>query len=141
MYFPGSFGARNVPKALRSIEILGITQSRRWNVGSLNEFRKFFGLKNHETFEEINSDPSVAESLRNLYEHPDFVELYPGIVSEEAKEPMAPGVGIAPTYTISRAILSDAVALVRGDRHYTVSPPVDRRSRNDIGEMLTVYSD
>jgi hypothetical protein len=37
---------------------------------------------------------------------------------EEAKEPMIPGVGIAPTYTISRAVLSDAVALVRGDRHY-----------------------
>lgn len=117
----GSFGARNVPKALKAIEILGINQARRWNVGSLNEFRKFFGLKNYETFEEINSDPEVSEQLRNLYEHPDFVELYPGIVAEEAKEPMVPGVGIAPTYTISRAVLSDAVALVRGDRHYTVS--------------------
>lgn len=116
-----SFGARNVPKALKAIEILGINQARRWNVGSLNEFRKFFGLKNYETFEEINSDPEVAAELRSLYEHPDFVELYPGIVVEEAKEPMVPGVGIAPTYTVSRAVLSDAVALVRGDRHYTVS--------------------
>ena len=34
---------------------------------------------------------------------------------------MIPGVGIAPTYTISRTVLSDAVALVRGDRFYTVS--------------------
>lgn len=110
-----------MPKALRAVEILGITQSRRWNVGSLNEFRKFFGLKAHDTFEEINSDPDVANSLRHLYEHPDFVELYPGIVAEEAKEPMVPGVGIAPTYTVSRAVLSDAVALVRGDRFYTVS--------------------
>lgn len=92
-------------------------------MGSLNEFRKFFKLKPYETFEEINSDPDVAESLRSLYEHPDFVELYPGIVAEEAKQPMIPGVGIAPTYTISRAVLSDAVALVRGDRHYTVSLP------------------
>lgn len=115
-----SFGPRNVPKALRSIEILGIEASRRWHVGSLNEFRKHFGLKAYDTFEEINSDPEIANTLRHLYEHPDFVELYPGIVSEEAKEPMIPGVGIAPTYTISRAVLSDAVALVRGDRHYTV---------------------
>lgn len=119
----GAFGAKNIPKALRAIEILGIEQGRRWNVGSLNEFRKFFDLKPYESFEEINSDPEIAESLRNLYEHPDFVELYPGIVSEEAKPPMIPGVGIAPTYTISRAVLSDAVALVRGDRHYTVSQP------------------
>ncbi|KAE8355189.1 heme peroxidase [Aspergillus coremiiformis] len=116
----GSFGARNVPKALRAVEILGINQARRWNVGSLNEFRKFFGLKPYERFEDINSDEEVAEALRHLYEHPDYVELYPGIVAEEAKEPMIPGVGIAPTYTISRAILSDAVALVRGDRFYTI---------------------
>ena len=46
--------------------------------------------------------------------------MYPGIVAEEAKSPMAPGVGICPTYTISRAILSDAVTLVRSDRFYTV---------------------
>lgn len=116
----GSFGAGNVPKVLKAVEVLGIEQGRQWRVGSLNEFRKFFGLKNYETFEEINSNPKVAESLRSLYGHPDYVELYPGIVSEEAKEPMIPGVGIAPTYTISRAVLSDAVALVRGDRHYTV---------------------
>ncbi|KAN0083249.1 hem peroxidase [Elaphomyces granulatus] len=116
----GAFGARNVPKALRSVEILGIQQARKWNCGSLNEFRKFFGLKPHETFEEVNSDPDVANQLRHLYEHPDFVELYPGLVAEEAKKPMVPGVGIAPTYTVSRAVLSDAVALVRGDRFYTV---------------------
>jgi linoleate 10R-lipoxygenase len=78
-------------------------------------------LKAYETFEEINSDPYIADQLRHLYEHPEYVELYPGIIAEEAKEPMVPGVGIAPTYTISRAVLSDAVALVRGDRFYTVS--------------------
>ncbi|CAG8008328.1 unnamed protein product [Penicillium salamii] len=115
-----SFGPRNVPKALRSIEILGIEASRRWNVGSLNEFRKHFGLKTYETFKEVNSDPEIYETLSHLYEHPDYIELYPGIVCEEAKKPMVPGVGIAPTYTISRAVLSDAVALVRGDRHYTI---------------------
>ncbi|KAI9845144.1 MAG: hypothetical protein M1837_005029 [Sclerophora amabilis] len=116
----GSFGANNVPKVLRAVEILGMQQARKWNLGSLNEFRKFFGLKPHETFEDINSDPKVADNLRHLYEHPDFVEMYPGIVSEEAKVPMVPGVGIAPTFTISRAILSDAVVLVRGDRFYTI---------------------
>jgi hypothetical protein len=116
----GSFGANNVPKALRSVEILGIVQGRKWGLATLNEFRKFFGLKPHETFESINSNPQVAEHLKNLYQHPDWVEMYPGLVAEEAKVPMVPGVGIAPTFTISRAILSDAVCLVRGDRFYTV---------------------
>ncbi|KAL8761616.1 MAG: hypothetical protein Q9184_002263 [Pyrenodesmia sp. 2 TL-2023] len=115
----GAFGANNIPKCLRAISMLGLQQGRAWNLGSFNEFRKFFGLKPHETFEDINSDPTVADQLRHLYEHPDFVEIYTGLVTEEAKVPMVPGVGIAPTFTISRAVLSDAVALVRGDRFYT----------------------
>lgn len=115
----GAFGARNVPVSMRPVEILGILQARKWHTAGLNEFRRHFGLKPYETFEDLNSDPDVASSLRHLYEHPDFVELYPGLVAEEAKQPMVPGVGIAPTYTISRVVLSDAVCLVRGDRHYT----------------------
>lgn len=116
----GAFGARNIPKCMRAITMLGIEQARTWNCGSLNEFGNFLGLKTYDTFEEINPDPYVAEQLTHLYEHPDFVELYPGIASEAAKEPMIPGVGICPTHTISRAVLSDAVALVRGDRFYTI---------------------
>ena len=106
----GCPGALNVPTALKAAEILGINQARHWNCASLNEFRKFFGLKPHQTFEDINSgqipcsqfartepnhrtlDPRVSEQLRHLYEHPDFVELYPGIVAEDHKMPMVPGV-------------------------------------------------
>ncbi|CAK7232698.1 hypothetical protein SCUCBS95973_009190 [Sporothrix curviconia] len=116
----GAFGANNVPPAMRCVEVLGMLQARKWNLAGLNEFRKHFGLKPYEKFEDINPDPQVADQLRHLYQHPDFVELYPGIVAEAAKQPMVPGVGIAPTYTISRVVLSDAVVLVRGDRHYTV---------------------
>ncbi|KAL2422066.1 Linoleate 10R-lipoxygenase [Exophiala dermatitidis] len=116
----GAFGARNIPKSMRAITILGINQSRYWNLCTLNEYRKFFGLKTYDTFEEVNRDPYVAEQLKNLYEHPDYIELYPGLAIEEYKEPMIPGVGICPNHTISRVVLSDAVALVRGDRFYTL---------------------
>lgn len=116
----GSFGANRVPEILRSVEILGIKQARSWNLASLNEFREFFGLKKHEHFEDISSDPYVVDQLKHLYDHPDFVELYPGIVVEDAKDPMIPGSGLCPSYTVSRAILSDAVSLVRGDRFYMV---------------------
>ena len=87
----------------------------------------------------INSDREVAEACKTpnhhyiahleaendvlveaLYGHPDNVELYPGILAEEAKEPLKPGSGLCAGFTISFAILSDAVALVRGDRFYTV---------------------
>ncbi|OCL12571.1 heme peroxidase [Glonium stellatum] len=115
-----SFGAQRVPAVMRAIEVLGIEQARSWNLASLNEFRNYFGLESHKTFESINSDPIVAEQLKNLYEHPDLVELYPGLVVEEAKKPLCPGSGLTPSFTVSRAVLSDAVALVRGDRFYTI---------------------
>ncbi|KAL2821930.1 Psi-producing oxygenase A [Aspergillus granulosus] len=116
----GAFGASHVPAIFKSIEALGIMQARQWNLGTLNELRAYFHLAPHKTFEDINSDPYIADQLKRLYDHPDLVEIYPGIIVEDAKEPMAPGSGLCVNYTISRAILSDAVALVRGDRFYTV---------------------
>ncbi|KAI1007303.1 Psi-producing oxygenase A [Podosphaera aphanis] len=116
----GAFGANKVPKILRSVEILGIIQSRVWNMASLNEFRQANGLIKHTSFEDINPDPVVAEKLRTFYDHPDHVELFVGLMTEKAKPSMAPGSGLCVNFTTSYTILSDAVALVRGDRFYTV---------------------
>lgn len=116
----GSFGANKVPRCMRSIEVLGILQARGWGLGTLNEFREFVGLSKHATFEDINPDPEVASRLKQLYDHPDSVEIYPGIVAEKTKPPMSPGSGLCGTVTMTTAILSDAVALVRGDRFYTL---------------------
>ena len=98
----------------------GIRLARGWNVASLNEFRGYFGLKPHDSFRSISTIPGVAQSLQALYGHPDNVELYPGLVAEDAKESEAPGSGLCPGMTIGAAILADAVNLVRGDRFYTV---------------------
>jgi cytochrome P450 len=115
-----SYGANRVPPVMRVVEILGIMQARAWNVASLNEFREYFNLTKHQTFEDINPDPYVADQLKRLYDTPDQVELYIGLVTESAKKPQVPGAGLTPGFTISRAVLSDATALVRGDRFYTV---------------------
>ncbi|KAF3048232.1 hypothetical protein E8E12_011394 [Didymella heteroderae] len=114
-----SFGPNRVPEVFRVIEMMGIEQARKWNLGSLNEFRKYFHLEPHRTFEDVTSDKYVQQQLKHLYDHPDKIEIYPGIVVEDAKQAMAPGSGLCPPYTVSRAVLSDAVALVRGDRFYT----------------------
>ncbi|KAF9885228.1 hypothetical protein FE257_000588 [Aspergillus nanangensis] len=116
----GAFGAHNTPRVLKAIEMLGIQQGRDWGLATLNELRSFFKLKPYSTFAAVNSDPAVAEALETLYGHPDNIELYVGIQAEEAKQPFLPGSGLCPGFTISVAILSDAVALVRGDRFYTV---------------------
>ncbi|CAE6446655.1 unnamed protein product [Rhizoctonia solani] len=113
-----AFKARGTPPVLRVVEILGIMSSRKWGVCSLNEFRKFIGLKPYDTFEDWNSDPEIATAAMRLYKHPDNIELYVGLQAEEAK-PVVPGAGLCPGYTISRAILSDAICLTRGDRYLT----------------------
>jgi len=121
----GAFGPGNIPKALRIIEILGMSEARRWGVCSLNEFRKFIGCKVYQTFEEINPNKAVADTLFKLYKHVDNVELYPGLLAEETK-PSIPGSGICLGYSTSRAILFDATTLVRGDKLYTLGKnPMD----------------
>lgn len=91
----------------------------------MNDFREFFGMSRHETFESITKNVEIQNALRDLYEHPDKVELYPGIFTEsDAEMSVDPG----PSGTDSAlwaAIFSDAITLVRSDRFYTVvSDPV-----------------
>jgi len=113
-----TFGARGTPHVMRVHEIMGIESARRWGVCSLNEFRKFLGLKTYSSFLEWNPSPDIAEAAERLYGHIDNLELYVGLQAEETK-PVVDGAGLCPGYTISRAILSDAMALTRGDRYFT----------------------
>jgi len=115
-----AFGARQVPVVLKLVEVLGIRQSRGWHVGTLNELRKFMDLTPHQTFADINPDPDIQVALKALYQEPDLVEMYPGVVFEAAKDAYYPGSGLCAGFTITRAILSDAITLVRGDRFYTL---------------------
>ncbi|KAJ2936955.1 hypothetical protein H1R20_g146, partial [Candolleomyces eurysporus] len=114
----GAFRARGTPPVMRLNEIMGIEQSRKWGVCSLNEFRKYLGLKTFTSFLEWNSDPEIARVAELLYGDINNLELYVGLQAEEAK-PLVDGAGLCPGYTISRAILSDAISLTRGDRHFT----------------------
>ncbi|KAF7304164.1 Heme peroxidase [Mycena indigotica] len=114
----GSFRARGVQKELKVVEVLGIEQARRWGVCTMNEFREFLGLKRFESFEEWNHDEGVAAAARQLYGHVDNLELYVGLECEEIM-PLRPGVRLSSGYTLMRAILADALALIRGDRFFT----------------------
>lgn len=105
---------------MKAVEILGMEQARSWKVATLNELREFFQLKPHETWIEINSDPDVAATLEKLYDKVELVELYPGIVAEQATLPDTIGQGLCPGSTVSKAILLNTVALIRGDRYYTM---------------------
>ena len=79
------------------------------------------GLKEYESYEEMITAPGapvdnqVLEALNRLYGEGGInkVELYPGLAIEATKTD-----GIALPYTMSRAIVSDAVNLLRNDRFY-----------------------
>ncbi|KAJ7078001.1 heme peroxidase [Mycena belliarum] len=114
----GAYRARGTPGVLRVIEIMGIMQARQWGVCTMNEFRKFLGLKQYADFEEWNPDPAIASAARRLYGHINNLELYTGLQCEETM-PLSPGLRFASGYTMMRAVLGDAIALVRGDRFYT----------------------
>lgn len=86
----------------------------------MNEFRQWLGLKPFDTFKEWNkSVPGIAEAAEQLYGHIDNLELYPGLLAEDTMQ-LGPGSGICCGYTMTRAILADAISLVRGDRYFTV---------------------
>jgi len=51
--------------------------TRNRELASVNEFRKFFGLPEHKTFEDINQNPDIARKLRNLYRHPARLSSIP----------------------------------------------------------------
>jgi hypothetical protein len=58
-------------------------------------------------------NPEIAPLLEKHYpQGPDSMELYPGLIVEEAK---SEGIGLP--YSISRGILADAVNLLRNDRY------------------------
>ncbi|KAL0567802.1 hypothetical protein V5O48_014195 [Marasmius crinis-equi] len=114
----GAFRARGTPASMRLHEIMGIMQNRQWGVCSLNDFRRYLGLKPYSSFLEWNPDPEIAYAAEKLYGNIEYLELYVGLQAEEAK-PVVEGAGLCPGYTISRAILSDAIALTRGDRYFT----------------------
>lgn len=115
----GAYGARGTPEVLRVIEIMGMKQARSWGTCSLNEFRKFLGLRPYKDFKDWNPDREIHTAAAALYRDIDNLELHVGLQAEQTKEP-GPGAGLCPGYTISRSILADAVCLTRGDRFLTV---------------------
>jgi linoleate 8R-lipoxygenase / 9,12-octadecadienoate 8-hydroperoxide 8R-isomerase len=112
----GAFGGRNTPAVFRNIEISGILHARRIGVCTLNEYRSHRKLKKYQSFHELNAD--LVDQLAKLYPTVDDVEFYPGLLCERRK-PAVDGSGLCPNYTTAFAILSDAVALVRGDRFHS----------------------
>lgn len=92
---------------------------------------------------EWNPDPVIANAARELYKDIENLELMPGLSAEEPKPSQAAS-GLAAGYTVTRAILSDAAALVRGDRYVSYLshslPHFSSLSRTDSNANLSSLS-
>ena len=97
----------------------------------MNDFRDFFNLPRHKMFADISKNVDVQNPLRDLYDHPDKVELYSGTFCEGEKD-----MGLDPgpselNSALWSAIFSNAITLARSDRFYTVV------SKSDAQALLT----
>ena len=88
-------------------------------------------MSRHKRFEDINGNVEIQDVLRDLYDDPDLVELYPGLFCEgngdwDAKKKtgsnLDPGTSCPSGNgtALWRGVFSDAVTLVRSDRFYTI---------------------
>lgn len=98
----------NTPAALEQVEIAGIIQGRKAKTCTLNDMRRHLNLTPLTSFEDFSEKPEVQQALKDLYGSPDNVELYTGLMVERTKV-----TGLQLPYTMGRAILSNAVNLLR----------------------------
>ncbi|KAF8901487.1 heme peroxidase [Gymnopilus junonius] len=113
-----AFRGRGTPPVLRLVEIMGIQQARAWGLCTMNEFRSYLGLKQFESFEEWNPDPVIAVCVPSIVSFQVLIELFIERCTP-VDMPVVDGLRFACGYTTTRAVLGDAISLVRGDRFYT----------------------
>lgn len=107
-------------------------------MATLNEFREFFGMSRHTSFADVNSDKDIQDALCKMYQHPDLIELYPGLFCEGQGRCLDPGTN-CPNGTgtaLWRGVFSDAVTLVRSDRFYTLDWNVDTLTSWGMNEVI-----
>ncbi|ORY95555.1 heme peroxidase [Syncephalastrum racemosum] len=102
------------PASLAHVEVMGIKQARMLKTCTFNDLRRHLNLMALTSFKDFSDDEEIQQNLEELYGHPDNVELYAGVMVERPKV-----TGLRLPYTMERAIVSDAVNLLRNDRLLT----------------------
>ena len=98
------------PIDLAAIDIL---RDRERGVPRYNRFRKLFHKAPVRSFEQMTSDPQLAKTLREVYGHPDKVDLMVGMYAEEPPELF----GFSDT--AFRVFILMASRRLKSDRFYT----------------------
>jgi hypothetical protein len=124
---PGAVTLQNFPNWMRrmrrrnganleeliDLAAIDILRDRERGVPRYNRFRKLFHKSPVRSFEQMTSDPELAKTLREVYGHPDKVDLMVGMYAEEPPELF----GFSDT--AFRVFILMASRRLKSDRFYT----------------------
>lgn len=79
----GKLSLNNTPSFLKQVETTTLIQSRCLKIESYNRYRDKFGLKEAKSFKDITGDEELQKKLQNIYEKPENVDWYVGIMAED----------------------------------------------------------
>jgi hypothetical protein len=124
---PGAVTLRNIPNWMRQMRrrtgskleevidlaAIDILRDRERGVPRYNRFRELFHKPRVRSFEEMSDDPELVRALREVYGHPDKVDLMVGMYAEKPPE------GFGFSDTAFRVFILMASRRLKSDRYFT----------------------
>ena len=88
-------------------------------------------MERHKDFRSITQHTKFQTALRDWYDHPDKVELYPRVFCESDSNMNFNPRPNEKTFSLWAAIFSDPITLVRSNRFYTLASNPEPRLRDN----------
>jgi hypothetical protein len=149
---PGAVTLRNFPNWMRRLRrrsgqrleelvdlaAIDILRDRERGVPRYNRFRQLFHKPRVRSFEQMTDDPELARALREVYGHPDKVDLMVGMYAEKPPE------GFGFSDTAFRVFILMASRRLKSDRLFTedyrpaiyTQPGIDWIENNNMTTVL-----
>jgi hypothetical protein len=152
VHCPGAVTLRNFPNWMRRLRrrngqaleelidlaTIDILRDRERGVPRYNRFRELVHLPRVRSFEQMTDDPEIAQTLREVYGHPDKVDLMVGMYAEKPPE------GFGFSDTAFRIFIVMASRRIKSDRFLTddytpavyTKPGIDWIENNNMTTVL-----
>ena len=149
---PGAVTLRNYPNWMRrmhrrnganveeliDLATIDILRDRERGVPRYNRFRELFHMPRINSFEKMTDNPELARTLREIYGHPDKVDLMVGMYAEKPPE------GFGFSDTAFRVFILMASRRLKSDRYFTqdftpavyTQPGIDWINDNNMTSVL-----
>ncbi len=101
------------PEELIDMATIDILRDRERGVPRYNRFRELFHMPRVRSFEEMTDDTDLQRELRDIYGHPDKVDLMVGMYAEKPPE------GFGFSDTAFRVFILMASRRLKSDRYFT----------------------